>query len=78
PENLNQDILDEVLTVSDEDSYAFAKEMAKEEGILVGISSGCAIKAGIDVAKRKEMKGKNVVVILADGGDKYMSTPLFE
>ncbi|MBR1971650.1 MAG: cysteine synthase A, partial [Clostridia bacterium] len=65
PENLNQDILDEVLTVSDEDSYAFAKEMAKEEGILVGISSGCAIKAGIDVAKRKEMKGKNVVVILA-------------
>ncbi len=78
PENLNQDILDEVLTVSDEDSYKFAKEIACKEGILVGISSGCAIKAGIDVAKRKEMKGKNVVVILADGGDKYMSTPLFE
>ena len=78
PENLNQDILDEVLTVSDEDSYKFSKEIACKEGILVGISSGCAIKAGIDVAKRKEMKGKNVVVILADGGDKYMSTPLFE
>ncbi|HIU74966.1 MAG TPA: cysteine synthase A [Candidatus Pelethocola excrementipullorum] len=78
PEVLNTKIYDEVLTVENEDAFDLSKEFAHAEGILVGISSGAALKAAIEVAKRPENKGKNIVVILPDSGDRYYSTPLFE
>ena len=78
PEVLNTKIYDEVLTVENDDAFESSKEFAHAEGILVGISSGAALKAAIEVAKRPENKGKNIVVILPDSGDRYYSTPLFE
>lgn len=77
PNTLNTDIYDEVLTVADEDAYEEARRFARSEGILVGISSGAALKAATEVAKRPENVGKKVVVILPDSGDRYLSTPLF-
>ncbi|HKL73449.1 MAG TPA: cysteine synthase A [Clostridia bacterium] len=77
PKILNVKLLDEVITVTLEDSIATAKELALEEGILVGISSGAAVFAAIEVAKREEAKGKNIVVILPDTGERYVSTKLF-
>lgn len=77
PNTLNTKIYDEVLTVADEDAYAEARRFAKSEGILVGISSGAALKAACVVAKRPENKGKRVVIVLPDSGDRYLSTPLF-
>lgn len=78
PETLDVKIYDEVVTVSDAAAFEFAKVVAGTEGLLIGISSSAAIKAAVEVAKRPENKGKNIVVILPDSGEKYLSTPLFE
>lgn len=78
PEVLNTDIFDEVITVSTDDSYATGKMLGKTEGILVGISSGAALWAAIEVAKRPENADKNIVVLLPDTGDRYLSTPMFD
>ena len=78
PETLDTKIYDEIITVENEDAFASGKEVAKTEGILVGISSGAAIKAAKELAKREENKGKTIVVLLPDGGDRYLSTPLIQ
>ena len=77
PEVLNTDIYDEIIPVENEDAFDYGKVIAVEEGILVGISSGAALYAAIQVAKRKENKGKTIVAFLPDNGDRYLSTPLF-
>ena len=77
PDTLDRSILDEVITVENEDAFAYSRKLSRNEGILVGISSGAAFKAALEIAQRKEYEGKNIVVILPDGGDRYMSTPLF-
>ena len=77
PNTLDRNILDEVITIENDDAFATGRLLSKEEGILVGISAGAAMKAALMVANREENKGKNIVVILPDGGDRYMSTPLF-
>lgn len=78
PNTLNTEIYDEIIPVSNEDSFALGKEIAKEEGVLVGISSGAALYAAIEVTKRPEFKGKTVVALLPDSGDRYYSTDLFK
>lgn len=78
PETLNTNIYDEIITVENEDAFATGKEMAKTEGILVGISSGAALYAAKELAKREENVGKTIVVLLPDGGDRYLSTPLIQ
>lgn len=78
PETLNTNIYDEIITVENEDAFATGKEMAKTEGILVGISSGAALYAVKELAKREENAGKTIVVLLPDGGDRYLSTPLIQ
>ena len=78
PEVLNTKIIDEVIQVSNEEAYETARRLAKEEGILAGISSGAATFVALEVAKRKENKGKLVVVILPDTGERYLSTELFK
>ncbi len=78
PDTLDTKIYDEIITVENEDAFASGKEVAKAEGILVGISSGAAIKAAKELAKREENKGKTIVVLLPDGGDRYLSTPLIQ
>lgn len=77
PEVLNTEIYDEIIKVESEDAFAAGKEMAKEEGFLVGISSGAALYAAISLARRPENAGKTIVVLLPDTGDRYYSTPLF-
>lgn len=77
PEVLNTKVYDEVITISNEDAFAEGKNFAVTEGILVGISSGAALKAAEIVAKRPENKGKTIVALLPDSGDRYLSTPLF-
>lgn len=77
PEILNTDIYDEVLPCSVEDAYALGREIGRSEGVLVGISSGAALWAAVEVAKRPENAGKTVVVLLADTGDRYLSTEMF-
>ena len=77
PEVLNTDIYDEIITVSNEDAFDTTRLIGKSEGILVGISSGAAVYAAIELAKKEENQGKNIVVLLADTGDRYLSTPLF-
>lgn len=78
PELLNTEIYDEVLQVAGEDAIAAGKEIARKEGILVGISSGAAMWAALELAKRPQNQGKTIVVILPDSGDRYYSTPLFQ
>ncbi|MEE0862293.1 MAG: cysteine synthase A, partial [Lachnospiraceae bacterium] len=78
PSVLNTNIYKEVITVADEEAYEEGRKFAKTEGILLGISSGAALKAASIVAKRPENKGKNIVVLLPDSGDRYLSTPLYE
>ena len=77
PEVLNTAIYDEIITVEHEDAFAVGKQIGRSEGVLVGISSGAAVWAAIQLAKRPENKGKNIVVLLPDTGDRYLSTPLF-
>lgn len=77
PKVLDTEIYDEVMTVDNELPFEMARVMAKCEGVLVGISSGAALHAAIEVAKRAENKGKNIVVLLPDNGDRYYSTPIF-
>lgn len=77
PDTLNTQIYDEVIKVSNNDAFATGKLAAKEEGVLVGISSGAALHAALEVAKRPENKGKTIVVLLPDSGDRYFSTALF-
>ena len=78
PEVLNTNIYDEIIPVKDEDAFAQSRAMGQREGVLVGISSGAALWAAIQVAKRPENEGKTVVVLLPDTGDRYLSTPLFQ
>lgn len=77
PEVLNTVIYDEIITVSDEDAFSTGRLIGQKEGVLVGISSGAAAYAAIELAKRKENEGKNIVVLLPDTGDRYLSTALF-
>ncbi|MGM9601666.1 MAG: cysteine synthase A [Faecousia sp.] len=77
PDVLNTKIYDEIITVSNEDAFATGKRVGKREGVLVGISSGAAVWAAIELAKRPENKGKTIVALLPDTGDRYLSTPLF-
>ena len=77
PEVLNTGVYDEIITVDNEDAFATGKAFGRIEGILIGISSGAALYAATQLAKRPENKGKNIVVILPDTGDRYLSTPLF-
>ena len=77
PDVLDTKVYDEIITVSNEDAFAVGKLVGHKEGVLVGISSGAAVWAAIELAKRPENKGKNIVVLLPDTGDRYLSTPLF-
>ncbi len=78
PEVLNTEIYDEIIAVEDGDAFKTGKLIGRNEGVLVGISSGAAAYAAIELAKRPENEGKNIVVLLPDTGDRYLSTPLFE
>lgn len=78
PDVLDTDIYDEVITVKNEEAFAAGRKVGREEGVLVGISSGAAVWAGILLAKRPENRGKTIVALLPDTGDRYLSTPLFE
>ena len=77
PDVLNTKIYDEIITVENEDAFETGKLVGKSEGVLVGISSGAAVKAAIELAKRPENEGKTIVALLPDTGDRYLSTPLF-
>ena len=77
PDVLNTDIYDEIIRVENDDAFAAGKLLAKKEGVLVGISSGAALHAAIQIAKRPESKGRTIVALLPDTGDRYYSTPLF-
>ena len=77
PDVLDTTVYDEIIPVSNEDAFATGKRIGKSEGILVGISSGAAAFAALGLAKRPENKGKTIVVLLPDTGDRYLSTPLF-
>ena len=77
PDTLNTSVYDEIIAVENEDAFAAGKELARREGLLVGISSGAAVFAATELAKRPENKGKVIVALLPDTGDRYLSTPLF-
>ena len=77
PDVLDTKVYDEIIPIENEDAFATGKEIGRLEGVLVGISSGAALKAAIKLAQRKENEGKNIVVLLPDTGDRYLSTPLF-
>lgn len=78
PENLDRALLDEILTVTDEDAYALGRALARKEGLLVGITSGAVAWAAIQLAKRPENQGKTIVALLPDSGERYLSTPMFQ
>ncbi len=77
PDNLDRDVLDEIMTVTDDEAYAAGRAIARKEGLLVGISSGAALHAAIELAKRSENYGKTVVALLPDTGERYLSTKMF-
>ena len=77
PPVLDTSVYDEVITVSDADAFSFGRDIAKTEGYLVGISSGAALKAAVEIASRPENAGKKIVILFPDSGDRYLSTPLF-
>ena len=78
PATLNRDVVDEVITIDNETAFETAKQLIMREGILCGISSGANCAAAIELAKRPEFKGKMIVFIICDTGERYLSTPLFE
>ena len=78
PETLDLPVIDEIITATDEESYRYAREIAKTEGLLVGISSGAALAGALKLAARPENKGKTIVTILPDTGERYLSSGLFE
>ena len=78
PKNFLQDYCDKVVTVKTQDAYNYARKLATMEGILTGISSGTALAVGVDLAKKEENKGKTIVVLLPDSGDRYLSTELYQ
>ena len=78
PGNYDPSVVDEVMTVSTEEAYAFGRELAREEGLLCGISSGAALAAAVELSKRPEMTGKTIVALLPDTGERYLSTPMFK
>ena len=78
PEVLNKFVIDEIITVSNNDAFETSRQLARSEGLLVGISSGAATWAALQVAKRPENKGKTIVVILPDTGERYLSTILYQ
>jgi cysteine synthase A len=78
PDVLNRSILDEIIPVTEDDAFAAARRLAREEGILAGISSGAATHAALTIARRPELAGKLVVVALPDTGERYVTTPLFD
>lgn len=78
PDTLDKDIYDEVIQVSNEDAFRVGREIGRAEGVLTGISSGAALCAALQLAKRKEAEGKTIVVLLPDSGDRYLSSPLFQ
>ena len=78
PEVLDTKIYDEIIPVDNDDAFETGREIGRSEGVLVGISSGAALRAAIEVARRPEAKGKTIVVLMPDTGDRYLSTPLFE
>ncbi len=77
PETLDTSVYDEVIAVTNEDAFSTGKELARTDGVLTGISSGAALWAATQVARRPENEGKTIVVLLPDTGDRYLSTPLF-
>lgn len=77
PDNFNRSVVDEIVKVQNEAAFETARQLAASEGLLVGISSGAAVAAAVQIAKRPENKGKNIVVVLPDTGERYLSTPLF-
>lgn len=77
PDLLDRSVIDEVITVGEEDAYAFGRALAKEEGVLTGITSGAAVYAAVELAKREENRGKTVCALLPDTGERYLSTPMF-
>ena len=78
PEILDLTLIDEVVTVTTEDSYAAGRRMGREEGILCGISSGCALHVALELAKKEENKGKTIVCLLPDSGERYLTTPMYQ
>ena len=78
PENLDREIYDEIIDVSNEDAFCYARKMAQKEGIAVGISSGAALFGAVELARRPENKGKNIVAVLTDTGERYLSTELYK
>ena len=78
PDTLDKDIYDEIIQVSNEDAFRVGREIGRAEGVLTGISSGAALCAALQLAKRKEAEGKTIVVLLPDSGDRYLSSPLFQ
>ncbi|MBR6754773.1 MAG: pyridoxal-phosphate dependent enzyme, partial [Clostridia bacterium] len=78
PEVLDVDIIDEIITVSDEEAYEAGRMLSTKEGLLSGISSGAALYAALEIAKKEENENKNIVVLLPDTGDRYLSTELFK
>ena len=78
PDVLNKSVIDEIITVSNNDAFETSRQLARSEGLLVGISSGAAAWAALQVAKRPENKGKTIVVILPDTGERYLSTILYQ
>jgi cysteine synthase A len=77
PGILNREVIDEVIPITTEDAYAAGRRMGREEGVLVGISSGAALHAALEIAKRPENAGKTVVVLFPDSGDRYLTTPMY-
>ena len=77
PANLDRSVLDEIIPVTDEDAYRTGRDLARREGILVGITSGAAVWAAAELARRPENRGKVIVALLPDSGERYLSTPMF-